>query len=256
MGFATTELYIGSSIYGLGHHCYTQTLKRKYISKMLHAMVKNPERYDELRAVGVSIPVGVRRLNHAYPPNLLDVATIVYEVWESIGKTTLVNCWLKADIFPACHVECFETYRHPLELPAVEELLQHMTINSQVSIQDENDHPSPTIGREQLIGEFVALRHQAQNDPAGLADLLNNWPDIEVDNLLRHEEVEIALGQEKVQPAMKRQWRLTLAAVLRWYCQKIHQIQTQYAAGVMASSSAWRTASTREEIMDISSCFV
>ena len=52
----------------------------------------------------------------------------------------------------------FETYRRTLELPTVEEfsrLLQHVTINSQLSIQDENDHPSPTIGREQLIGEFV-----------------------------------------------------------------------------------------------------
>ena len=87
-------------------------------------------------------------------------------MWESIGQTTLVNCWLKADIFPACHVESFETYRRPLELPAVEELcslLQCVTINSQLSMmKDENDHHSPTIGREQLIGKFVALQHQAQ----------------------------------------------------------------------------------------------
>ena len=32
--------------------------------------------------------------------------------------------------------------------------------------------------------------------------------------------------------------------------------KTQSATGVMASSSAWRTAWTREEIMDKSSCFV
>ena len=38
---------------------------------------------------------------------------------------------------------------------------------------------------------------------AGLAVLLNNWLDIEDDNLLRHEEVEIALEQEKVQPAIE-----------------------------------------------------
>ena len=127
------------------------TLKRKCKSKMLQAIVKNLERYDELRAVGESIPAGVRELNHAYPPNLLDAATIAHEVWESISQTTLVNCWLKGDILPACHVESFETYRRPLELPAVEELsslLQHVTINNQLSRQDENDHPSPTIGRE------------------------------------------------------------------------------------------------------------
>ena len=40
------------------------------------------------------------------------------------------------------------------------------------------------------------------NDPAGLAGLLN-WLDIEDDNLLIHEEVEIALEQEKVQPAIE-----------------------------------------------------
>ena len=77
-----------------------------------------------------------------------------------------MNCWLKSDIFLACHVESFETYRHPLELPAVEELsslLQCVTINSQLSMmKDENDHPSPTIGREQLIGKFVALQHHAK----------------------------------------------------------------------------------------------
>ena len=67
-------------------------------------------------------------------------------------------------------------------------------------MKDENDHHSPNIGREQLIGKFVALQHQAQNDPAGLAGLLN-WLDIEDDNLHRREEVEIALEQEKVQPA-------------------------------------------------------
>ena len=89
---------------------------------MLHAIVKILERYDELRAIGASIPAGVRGLNHAYPPNLLDAKTIAHEMWESIGQTTLVNCWLKADIFPACHVESFETDRRPLELPAVEEL--------------------------------------------------------------------------------------------------------------------------------------
>ena len=41
------------------------------------------------------------------------------------------------------------------------------------------------------------------NDAAGLAGLLNNWLDIEDDNLLRHEEVETALEQEKVQPAIE-----------------------------------------------------
>ena len=64
-------------------------LKRKYKSKMLHAMVKNLERYDELQAGGAAIAAGVRGL-HAYPPNLLDDATIAHKVWESIDQSTLL----------------------------------------------------------------------------------------------------------------------------------------------------------------------
>ena len=90
-------------------------------------------------------------------------------------------------------------------------MLQHVTINSQLSREDENDRSSPTIGREQLIGEFVALQHQAY-DPTGLAGLLNNWLDIEDDNILRHEEVEIALEHEKVQPAIEETMETDLSS--------------------------------------------
>ena len=177
-------------------------LKRKYKSKMLHAMVKNLERYDELRAVGASIAAGVRGMNHAYPPNLLDAATIAHKVWESIDQSTLLNCWLKADILPTCHAESLQTYCRPLSLPAVEELsrlLQLATLSSQASSQDGNDQPPPAIEREHLIGEFIALQWQAENDPAGLADVLNDWFDIEDDDLVR-QEVELALEKEQVQP--------------------------------------------------------
>ena len=76
-GFATTKL---SSVHHPMDLGFIATLKRKCKSKMLHAMVKNLERYDELRAVGESIPAGVRGLNHAYPPNLLDAATLAHDV--------------------------------------------------------------------------------------------------------------------------------------------------------------------------------
>ena len=115
--------------------------------------------------MGASITAAVRGLNHANPPNLLDSATIAHEVWESMNQSTLLNCWLKADILPTCHVEGLETYRRPLSLPAVEELsslLQHATISSQPSSQDDNDQPPPAIGREHFIGEFVALQWQAK----------------------------------------------------------------------------------------------
>ena len=62
-----------------------------------------------------------------------------------------------------------------------------------------------------MIGEFAALQ-QAQNDPAGLAGLLNNWPDLEDDNLFRREEVEIALEQEKVQPAIEETMETDLSS--------------------------------------------
>ena len=178
-------------------------IKRKYKSNMLHSMVKNLERYDELRTIGASITAGVGGLNHAYPPNLLDAATIAHEVWESMNQSTLLNCWLKADILPTCHVEGLETYRRPLSLPAVEELsslLQHATISSQPSSQDDNDQPPPAIGREHFIGEFVALQWQAKNDPAGLVDVLNDWFDIEDGDLVKQDEVQMALEREDVQP--------------------------------------------------------
>ena len=181
-------------------------LKRKYKSKILHAMVKNLERYDELRTVGVSMAAGVRGLNQAYPPNLLDAATLAHEAWESIDQSTLLNCWLKADILPKCHVESFEAYRRPLNPPTVDELsslLQHATIDSQPSSLDEDDQP--TIGGQHLIGELAALHWQANNDPGGLVGVLNDWLNIE-DDPIRQDEVEIALEQEKEQPTDRKQW--------------------------------------------------
>ena len=53
------------------------------------------------------------------------------------------------------------------------------------------------------LAGLLLQQHQALNDPAALAGLLNNWFDIEDYNLLRHEEVEMALEQEKVQLAIE-----------------------------------------------------
>ncbi len=120
---------------------------------------------------------------------------------SQLTNPTLVNFWLKANILPACQVESFETYRRPLDLPGVEELtslLQNVTIKCQLSTQDESNSPPPTIEREQLIGQLVALQDQAQNDLPGLACVLNNWYDIENDDLVRHDEVKIALQQENL----------------------------------------------------------
>ncbi len=78
-----------------------------------------------------------------------------------------------------------------------------MTIKSQLSTQDENNSPPPTIEREQLIGQLVALQDQAQNDLPGLACVLNNWYDIENDDLVRHDEVKIALQQENLLQAFE-----------------------------------------------------
>ena len=102
-------------------------------------------------------------------------------------------------------------FHRPLDLPGVEELsslLQHVSINSQLSTQDENNCPPPTIGREQLIGQLIALQDQAQNDLPGLAGVLNDWFDIENDDLIRHEEVEIALQQENIQPACENKMEI------------------------------------------------
>ncbi len=54
-----------------------------------------------------------------------------------------------------------------------------------------------------MIGQLVALQDQAQNDLPGLACVLNNWYDIENDDLVRHDEVKIALQQENLLQAFE-----------------------------------------------------
>lgn len=78
-------------------------LKANYKSKLLHAMVKNLENYDHLRQLGSTLAPGVQGLEHAYPPNLLDIASLAHEGWNSMTQSTIANCWLKADILPLLH---------------------------------------------------------------------------------------------------------------------------------------------------------
>ena len=79
-------------------------LKRKYKGLLLHVMIKNIEKYDELRQLGASIAAGVRGLHHAYPANLLDASTLAHEAWEDLSQVTVVNCWLKSNILPQVHI--------------------------------------------------------------------------------------------------------------------------------------------------------
>ena len=74
-------------------------LKRNYKSLLLHAMIKNIEKYDELFQLGASIG-----LHYAYPENLLDASTLAHEAWEDLSQVTDVNCWLKSNILPQVHV--------------------------------------------------------------------------------------------------------------------------------------------------------
>ena len=78
-------------------------LKANYKSKLLHIMVKNLENYDQLRQLGAALTTGVRGIDHAYPPNLLDAGTLAHQAWDSLTQATLANCWLKADILPPLH---------------------------------------------------------------------------------------------------------------------------------------------------------
>jgi hypothetical protein len=73
----------------------------------------------------------------------------------------------------------------------------------QPSSQDANDQPPPEIGREHLIGEFAALQWQAENDPAGLVDVLNDWFDIEDSDIVKQDEVQIALKKKVCYPLQK-----------------------------------------------------
>ena len=66
-------------------------------------MIQNLENYEQLRQLGATLPVGVRGLDHAYPPHLLDVGILVNEAWNSLDRTAIENCWLKSGILPESH---------------------------------------------------------------------------------------------------------------------------------------------------------
>ncbi len=66
-------------------------------------MGKNLENYDELRQLGAALVAGMRGLDHAYPPNLLDAASLAYEAWDSLTQATVANCWFRANILPLQH---------------------------------------------------------------------------------------------------------------------------------------------------------
>ena len=67
----------------------TAAQKARYKSKLLHIMVRNLENYyyyDQLRQLVAALAAGVQGLDHAYPPNRLDAASLVHQAWDSLSQ--------------------------------------------------------------------------------------------------------------------------------------------------------------------------
>ncbi len=150
-------------------------LKAKYKSSLLHIMVGNIENYDQLRQLGSTLAAGVRDLNHAYPPNLLDAASLVHQAWESsLSQATLAHCWLKADILPLLHTTHLhhDTGRYHRQCVSSElcTLFKNTTLQSldkaASSIHSQN------IAEQHLIGSLRPLCVQSTEDPDSLAAAL------------------------------------------------------------------------------------
>ena len=89
-------------------------------------MIKNLDNY-KLRHLGATLPAGVRGLDHAYPPHLLDVGILVHEAWNSLDRTAIANCWLKSGILPESH-NTLKFFHAARKLVVMEPLLERYVI--------------------------------------------------------------------------------------------------------------------------------
>ena len=177
-------------------------LKARYKSKLLHIMVRNLENYDQLRQLGATLTAGVRGLNHAYPPNLLDAASLVREAWDSLSQATLANCWLKADILPLLHTTPLRQnsgrYHQQCMSSAIQDLC---TLLKSTTLQSFDDAASGTDlqqAEQHMIGDLRPLCVQSTEDPEGLAAALEEWFTIEDSEIVRMDEIEMSLEEEQL----------------------------------------------------------
>ena len=176
-------------------------LKRRYKGQLLQVMVKNLERYDELRKLGASIAAGVRGLQYAYPANLLDASTMAHEAWKDLTQVTMVNCWLKSNILPQAHVDHLQqfvlAYKHPVRAPVIDELsllLKKADLEAVCGQSVEVDHSSECDNH--FLGDLSALHSLAKNNTDQFKNTVQDWFTVEDNELIKKDEVEMVLRNE------------------------------------------------------------
>ena len=175
-------------------------LKANYKSKLLHIMVKNVENYDQLRQLGAALTAGVRGIDHAYPPNLLDAGTLAHQAWDSLTQATLANCWLKADILPPLHTAQLQNtgrYHQQCTSSAIKDLC---TLFKSTTLQSFDETVSSTDlqpTEQHILRDLQSLCVQSNEDPGGLATALEEWFTIEDSEIVRLNEIEIVVEEEQ-----------------------------------------------------------
>ena len=175
-------------------------LKHRYKSQLLQVMVKNLERYDELRQLGASITAGLRGLQHGYPANLLDASIMAHEAWEDLSQVTMVNCWLKSNILPQVHVhylyEFVLAYKQPVRASVIDEislLLKNVDLQALCGHSGETDQSNERDIH--FLGDLSALHSLAKND-VNLSNTLQEWFTVEDNDLVKKDEVEMVFQME------------------------------------------------------------
>ena len=173
-------------------------LKASYKTKLLHVMIRNLDNYDQLRQLGAALTAGVRGLDHAYPPNLLDAASLVYQAWDSLTQATLANCWLKADILPLLHTTQLRQHSGRYHQQCTSSAIQDLcTLLKSTTLQSLDDTADFEHANCHLLGDLRSLCVQSTEDPDGLGAALEEWFTIEDNELVRMDEIEMALEEEQ-----------------------------------------------------------
>ncbi len=161
-------------------------------------MVKNLENYDELRQLGAAPVAGMRGLDHAYPPNLLDAESLAYEAWDSLTQATVANCWLKANILPLQHATQLRQdsgrFHQQYSSSAIQDFCA-LFKSTTFQLLDERADLQPIEQRK--LGDLQSLCVQSNEDPDGFAESLETWLTIEDDEMVRLYEIEMVMEEEK-----------------------------------------------------------
>jgi hypothetical protein len=82
-------------------------VKKQYRSTLVSKLIALIDEWHSLQLVNK--PPGCKGIEQAASPNLLDVATIVETVWDTISNEIIINCFLKSGILPVQHQQLLQS---------------------------------------------------------------------------------------------------------------------------------------------------